>query len=63
MNNTDSKYLSDCHNVAVYVVGGDEGTNHYECSECKEACNFHPKDTDSPLDEIYNRIKTLKDKL
>lgn len=41
----DPKYLSDCHNSPVYVVGSSEGTNHYECLRCKKSCGFHAKES------------------
>lgn len=33
-------WLSDCHDAPVKAVAGDEGTSHYECTECGEACDF-----------------------
>jgi hypothetical protein len=61
-NPIDPTYLSDCHNAPVYATGGagdfkdsDRGiTMHYECTECKQACNFHAKDTDTELDGILD---------
>lgn len=32
--------LSNCHKAPVKVVGGDEGTNHYECTKCGKACDL-----------------------
>lgn len=37
-----SKKLSDCCQSEITVVGGDEGTNHYECTKCHKACNVVP---------------------
>lgn len=39
--------LSDCHQSSVQVVGGDEGTNHWECLECGQPCNAWEKDITS----------------
>lgn len=30
---------SSCCGTICRVVGGDEGTNHFECSECKKVCD------------------------
>ena len=35
----DNKHQSDCCQTEVKVVGGDEGTNHWECLKCGKACN------------------------
>lgn len=32
--------FSKCCNSKIKVVGGDEGTNHYECLKCKKPCDF-----------------------
>lgn len=42
------KWLSDCHNAPVRVVGGDEGTNHWECAECELSCNAHHAASEVP---------------
>jgi hypothetical protein len=39
----DDTYRSNCHNAPVYVVSGDEGTNHYNCDTCSVPCEFHFK--------------------
>lgn len=31
--------VSKCHHDDYKVVGGDEGTNHWECVKCREACD------------------------
>lgn len=31
---------SNCCNALVKIVGGDEGTNHYECTKCGKACDL-----------------------
>ena len=31
-------HLSNCHKAPVEIVGGDEGTNHWECTKCKNSC-------------------------
>jgi hypothetical protein len=36
----EPKLVSECHKADMKVVGTDEGTNHYECLECGEACNW-----------------------
>ena len=57
---SNQKPVSSCHNSPVKVVGGDEGTNHYECTECGKPCdpaNQKPvddKDTEQILDDIFN---------
>lgn len=58
INTIDPAWLSDCHNAAVYVVGSDEGTNHYECLTCKQSCNFHDANSsnDDQLDEILHSL-------
>lgn len=38
----DEKYKSECHNSKVFVVGTNEGTNHYECDFCLKPCNVIP---------------------
>jgi hypothetical protein len=42
---TYKNILSSCHSKPVMVVGGDEGTNHYECTLCGESCDGIPKNT------------------
>lgn len=37
MNKTT--WVSKCCNAETKVVGGDEGTNHWECSKCGESCD------------------------
>lgn len=34
-----AEHLSDCCQASVKVVGGDEGTNHWDCEKCGESCN------------------------
>src|SRR2546428_156828 len=36
--NTESK--SKCCQASYHVEGGDEGTNHYECDKCGDACDI-----------------------
>jgi len=31
--------LSKCCEARYKVVGGDEGTNHWECRKCEQACD------------------------
>jgi len=44
------KHLSDCHEAPVVVVGGDEGTNHYECTYCGNACDIRSEYDDTKPD-------------
>ena len=37
--------LSTCCKADIEVVGGDEGTNHYECLVCKKPCDTITFDT------------------
>src|SRR3990167_2915971 len=42
---TKKHKLSNCCRLLVKVVGGDEGTNHYECQGCRRACDIYVKPT------------------
>ena len=33
------EHKSDCCLAPVKIVGGNEGTNHWECEKCGESCN------------------------
>ncbi len=35
----EEEHKSDCCAAPVKVVGGDEGTNHWECEKCGKSCN------------------------
>lgn len=35
-----SDQRSACYGKQIIVVGGDEGTNHYECTSCGDACDI-----------------------
>lgn len=35
----ENKHQSDCCRAEVKVVGGGEGTNHWECEKCGKSCN------------------------
>ena len=37
--------LSNCCKFSVKVVGGDEGTNHYECQKCHKGCDIYIEPT------------------
>lgn len=38
---TENKWLSKCCFKDVTVVGSIEGTNHWECTECKKSCDAY----------------------
>ena len=42
MNNKEEN--SKCCGAKVTVEGGDEGTMHWECSECKHPCDLRAVD-------------------
>lgn len=50
---------SKCCEAPVKVVGGSEGTNHYECTKCGKACDLvtgtdHCVQCGAPLNhEVY----------
>ena len=49
--------LSNCHQAPVIVKGGAEGTNHYECTNCKQACDLYvANNTDAIIDETLDCI-------
>ncbi len=48
---------SSCCGKQVIVVGGDEGTNHYECTSCGEACDT---ETGKPQPVKYEPKKKRK---
>ncbi len=52
-----SKLISACCRADMIVVGDSfgEGTNHYECKACKEACNFI-----DPEQELIENAKLAK---
>lgn len=42
---TCDKEISECCKTIFHVEGSDEGTNHYECDKCGNACNvFIPEE-------------------
>lgn len=43
MKQDQKKEISSCCKAPIIVVGGDEGTNYYECTKCKNACNPLPE--------------------
>lgn len=57
--------ITSCHNVPAVVVGGDEGTNHYECPVCHEPVNIDGSNpsqqpdhfTSMPDDQFKKRLK------
>lgn len=38
-----NRNISACCGEGVVVRGGDEGTNHYECVKCGNACDVKEK--------------------
>lgn len=36
---------SNCCGKQIIVVGGDEGTNHYECTSCGESCDIETEES------------------
>ncbi len=35
----NKEHQSDCCQAPVQVIGGDEGTNYWECEKCGKSCN------------------------
>lgn len=38
-NIVEPDFVSDCHKAPLKLYSGDEGTNHYECTQCDNACD------------------------
>lgn len=38
-NIVEPDFVSDCHKAPLKLYSGDEGTNHYECLMCDNACD------------------------
>lgn len=49
---------SSCHGVAVKVANGEEGTNHYICTECENACDILPTEAEL-IKKAENKQKYL----
>lgn len=47
-----SNPITSFHQVKAIVVGGDEGTMHYECPVCHESVNFDGSNPSSPNTNI-----------
>lgn len=62
MTSDSEGVVSDCHNALMVVRGGSEGTNHYECTECGQACNWRQiaqseaPSVDDELEKILDRL-------
>lgn len=54
----EQKELSKCHSFSVRTHAGAEGTNHYICDLCNEACDLkEQKDTiEEKIEEILNKF-------
>jgi hypothetical protein len=52
--------LSICCGSDVKVVGGNEGTNHYECLKCRRACDVQvvqkPSEVVAPLRDVSSAL-------
>jgi hypothetical protein len=59
---TQQTLLSSCHHAPVVVVGGEEGTNHHECTRCSEPCDLVESRWDDEK-EIIARVKEIIDAL
>lgn len=59
----ERKHSSSCCGADVTVVGGDEGTNHWECTKCNKSCNdtyYFPK-PDKTVKKSISRPKKVRE--
>lgn len=54
---TQEKWLSKCCSAPVKVVGGDEGTNHWECAKCGNPCDAIPSPHTEGVEELLPEEK------
>lgn len=51
--------ISKCCKSGMVVVGGDEGTNHYECEKCGSSCDEYVGTSMKTREEL--KAEVLKD--
>lgn len=50
-------FLSLCCNKPVATVCGNEGTNHFVCTECDNACDIRSDTQEKWVEELVKEIK------
>lgn len=56
-NEHQEEMKSNCCQASIRVVGGDEGTNHYECTNCKQGCDILSEETKSDWEKEWLAFK------
>lgn len=55
--NNPMETKSKCCGASVHVECADEGTSHYQCDKCRNACDVaFPQDTEEKWEEKFDRV-------